>query len=425
VGYRWRDIPSLLRTPLGRFHFLHGIYQTAWPLFCGCAHVHRRTLARHARIIAVVGSFGKSTTTRAIHAAIGRNPESCSGRNALSFVAGAVLRIRARDRHAVIEVGIDRPGQMKKYARMLRPDITVVTSIGSEHNRSLKTIEVTRSEKAEMVRLLRPSGIAVMNGDDPNVVWMRTETRARVVTFGFGESNEVRATNITVDWPNGLCFTLHAAGETRLMKTRLLGKHMAYPILAAVAVSILEGFTLDQVISALEVLPPTPGRMETIPLANGATLVRDDFKSAIETIDAALDALAEIPATRRMVLLGEVSEPLGKSGPIYRRLGERIGQKVAHAIFVGASGPSRHFTRGLRRGGLSPEQLVYAGMNISRAVDSVREKLGPGDVLLIKGRDTQRLDRVALALTGRTVRCNLTFCDAKLRCQYCPMLERS
>ena len=425
MGYRWRDIPSLLRTPLGRFHFLHGIYQTAWPLLCGCAHLHRRTLARNARIIAVVGSFGKSTTTRAIHAALGGNPDSCSGRNSFSFVASAILRIRPRGRHAVIEVGIDRPGQMAAYARMIRPDITVVTSIGSEHNRSLKTLEVTRSEKVEMVRSLQPSGIAVLNGDDPNVLWMKSQTRARVITFGFGESNEVRATNITVDWPNGLCFILHAAGETRAVRSRLLGKHMAYPILAAVAVSLVEGFTLDQVITALEALSPTPGRMETVPLANGATIVRDDFKSAVETIDAALDALAEIPAARRIVVFGEVSEPPGKAGPIYRRLGERMAQKISRAIFVGASGPSRHFARGLRRGGLPREGLIHVGISISRAVDAVRENLGPGDVLLIKGRDTQRLDRVALALTGQTVRCKLSYCDAKLRCEHCPMLERA
>ena len=154
MRHRLRNLRVLLRTPLGRFELLHNFYHTAWPLLSRWAILHRQTLARNVRIIAVVGSFGKSTTTRAVHAALGGQPEAVSLWNGSSGVARAMLRIRPWGRHGVIEVGINGPGQMATYARLLRPDITVVTSIGSEHNRSLKTLETTRTEKAEMVRVL-------------------------------------------------------------------------------------------------------------------------------------------------------------------------------------------------------------------------------------------------------------------------------
>jgi UDP-N-acetylmuramoyl-tripeptide--D-alanyl-D-alanine ligase len=143
---------------------------------------------------------------------------------------------------------------------------------------------------------------------------MQCQTRARVITFGFAGSNDVRASDIALDWPRGMRLTLHAKGEMRVLRTSLAGKHMAYPILAAVAVALAEGFTLDEIIPRLEALTPTAGRMEAVPLANGAILLRDDFKSALETFDAALDTLSEIPARRRIVVFGEVSEPPGSQG---------------------------------------------------------------------------------------------------------------
>ncbi|MGH7927604.1 MAG: Mur ligase family protein, partial [Candidatus Binatia bacterium] len=328
------------------------------------------------------------------------------------------------DRHAVIEVGIDKPGQMARYARLVRPDIAVVTSIGSEHNRSLKTLEVTRSEKAEMVRILPGSGLAVLNGDDPNVLWMRSRTYARVITFGLADSNDVRASGIALDWPGGMRFNLHSAGETRALRTGLTGKHMVYPVLAAVAVSLAEGFTLDEIIPRLQALTPTPGRMEAVPLTNGAVILRDDFKSSLETMDVALAALSEIPAQRRIVVLGEITEPPGSQGPIYRRLGERVAHVASRVIYIGQSGAWSPFATGVKRAGFPRDGLINAGHTVSKAIEAVRENLGPGDVVLIKGRRNQRLERVSLALTGRTVRCDISFCDARAGCEKCPMLER-
>lgn len=424
MARRWKEIPSLLHTPVGRLQLLSGLKGHAWPILLRVATLYRRTFVRNVRIVAVVGSFGKSTTMRAVTVALGRNVYRRATINAKNAVAGAIFRLRAADRHTVVEVGIDKPGQMATYARLLLPNITVVTSVGTEHHRSLKTLETTRSEKAAMVRILPRSGLAVLNGDDPNVLWMQSQTCARVITFGFAESNDVRASDIALDWPSGMRFRLHAAGETRTLRTGLAGRHMVYPILAAVAVALAEGFTLDEIIPRLEALTPTPGRMEVVPLENGAILLRDDFKSALETIDAALDTLSEIPAQRRIVVFGEVSEPPASQGPIYLRLGERAARMASLAIFVGGGGVWNSFATGLKRGGLERDRLLNARNSVCKAIDIVREKLCPGDVVLVKGRDNQRLERVSLALMGRVVRCDIKVCNAPVRCQTCPMLEQ-
>jgi len=178
--------------------------------------------------------------------------------NSNASLARNILRVRPWDRHAVIEVAISKVGQMSKYAEIVRPDITVVTSIASEHNRSLGTLEVTRREKAEMVRVLDGKGVAVLNGDDPNVRWMARQTKAKVITFGIGDGNHVRASDIVFDWPNGTHFNLHMNGETHCVSTRLIGIHMVYPILAAAAVAFHEGLGIDHILRAVQKQEPTP-----------------------------------------------------------------------------------------------------------------------------------------------------------------------
>ncbi|MBC7790050.1 MAG: UDP-N-acetylmuramoyl-tripeptide--D-alanyl-D-alanine ligase [Anaerolineae bacterium] len=416
----FKDLPSL-RTPLGRFELARRIYHLAWPLLSVLATLHRRTLARNTRVIAVVGSFGKSTTMRATHAALGvTRPSSIA--NAGSSVARAVLRIVPGQRHAVIEVGIDRPGEMAPHSRTVRPDVTVVTSIGSDHNRSFKTLSDTRAEKVEMVRALPADGIAVLNGDDPNVLWMRSQTRARVITFGMHEANDVRGSDIALDWPHGSRFMLHVPGESRQLRIRLVGKPPVYAMLAAVAVAQSLGLSLDQIVPALEALAATPGRLELVRLASGAIILRDDYKASLETVDAALDVMAEIPG-RRLVVIGEIAEPVGSTRPIYRRMGERVGQLASRAIFLGGQTASS-FMAGARQAGLVRDSVIHA-RDVHQVIALLRDELAPGDTVLIKGRDTQRLDRITLALTGSDVRCELRFCNAYLRCAQCPMLNRA
>jgi UDP-N-acetylmuramyl pentapeptide synthase len=418
-----RDVPAMLCTPAGRLHVRHGIAYRCWPLLSPVARIYRHTLVRKTRVVAVVGSFGKSTTTRAIAAALGISGHDKMLSNSWSWIAFALLRIRPGQRHAVIEVGISRPGQMKQYALIVGPDITVVTAVGSEHNRSLGTLDATRAEKSWMLQVLPASGTAVLNGDDPNVMWMKHKTAARAVTFGFGAACDVRADDVRLDWPRGMRFRLTAFGEEREVAVRLIGRHMVYAVLAATVVARLEGIALDDALLPLRDLPPTPGRMEPVPLSNGATVLRDDFKSTLETVHTALDVLAQVPASRRIALLGAVSEPPGAQRPIYQALGERVAGIASHlVVFNHDFAP---YWSGARRAGMARTSVIDAGRTTRDAADALEKLLQPGDVLLIKGRGPEKLDRVRLILEGRAVRCDIRYCSFRtLECADCAMLER-
>lgn len=423
MRFRLRDLPAMLRTPAGRMHVRQGIAYRSWPLLSRLARLYRYTLVRKTRVIAVVGSFGKSTTTRAIAAALGVPEHGSMLSNSWSWIAFALMRIRPGQRHAVIEVGISKPGLMKGYARTVGPDVAVVTAIGSEHHVSLGTLEVTRAEKSWMLQVLPVSGAAVLNGDDPNVMWMKEKTRARVVTFGFGAECDVRADEVRLDWPRGTRFHLTAFGEERDVAVRLLGRHTIYAILAAIAVSHLEGYELDGTLARLRDLPPTPGRMDPVLLPNGVTVLRDDFKSTLETVHTALDVLAQIPASRRVVLLGSVSEPPGPQRPIYKALGERIAAIASHLVVFNHD--FEPVWSGARRGGMPRTSVTDAGHTARDAAEALSQLLHPGDVLLIKGRGPEKLDRVRLILEGRRVGCDIRYCSLRTQeCEQCPMLER-
>jgi UDP-N-acetylmuramyl pentapeptide synthase len=208
------------------------------------------------------------------------------------------------------------------------------------------------------------------------------------------------------------------------MRIRLFGHHMVYAVLAATAVGVADGRALDHMVPALEKLQPSPGRLELITLPSGAYILRDDFKSTLETINAALDVLEQIPARRRLVALGDVSEPPGSQGPIYRSIGARLAEIASWVIFICDQRGKQSYAAGAAREGMPRDAMLHAGKSVLKAAELLHSELKAGDVVLIKGRDNQRLDRITLALSGHNVRCDMSFCNlsSTRRCANCNLL---
>ena len=285
-------LPRLARSPAGRWILWHGMVFYAWPLLSAAARLYRRTAVARVPLIAIVGSLGKSTTAACVSGVLRLPRATRPELNGWSWVALAVLRMRPRQSAHVVEVGIDGPGQMARLADMLRPDVVVVTSITAEHNRSLPSLHVTRNEKVQMVRRLNSHGVAVLNGDDDNVRWMAKHSAARVVFFGLGEDNDIRACEIADHWPHGTSFTLRTVDTERQLRTRLVGIPGVYATLAAIAVGLQLQRELGDVLADLATLAPVDGRMCPVTLPSGALLISDEKNSSEESIRAGLDALA-------------------------------------------------------------------------------------------------------------------------------------
>jgi UDP-N-acetylmuramoyl-tripeptide--D-alanyl-D-alanine ligase len=422
MKYRGRDLPAMAATAAGRRLLKEGFAYRLWPFASFAARLYRKAVVRRTHLVAVTGSFGKSSTVRAIAAALDVRLGAGTRRNAWSYIAVALWRIRRGQPHAVLEIGISAPGQMVSYARTVVPDVVVVTSIGSEHRSELHTLETTRNEKARLVEALPATGTAILNGDDPNVGWMRGRTAARVVTFGLGEGCAVRGSDVALDWPRGLRLTVHADGETRELAAPLFGRKMAHALLAAVAVARHEGIGLDTIVARLRTVTPVPGRLEPVALPGGAIVLRDDHKASLETIYESFDTMMAIAAPRRIVLLGDQEEAQDDRATVGADLGRRVAAFADAFVYVGER--LEHYRSGALAGGMPASAIHDGGPTAASAAAVLAPLLTPDTVLLVKGRGVQMLDRVRLRLAGRTVRCDIPICRVlTYSCATCPMLE--
>lgn len=421
LRYRLRDLPAILRNPLGPEVVASGARMAAWPLLRPVAWLYRRAVLRRTRVVAVTGSFGKTTTFRAIAAALGS--PIAKGSNHKSGIARRLFNTDPVEAHSVLEVGIDGPGQMRGFARMIKPDIAVLCGIGSEHNRSLPTLQDTLREKAELLAALDDNGLAILNADDGLAISARERTAARAVLCGFSPKADVRAAGY-VSRPKGSVIQASVHGERIEVRTRLVGRQMVFPVLAALAAAQAEGVDLELAADRLASLEPAVGRMQVVELANGAVVLNDTHKGSFESFLAAVDAAAELPAKRRLLIVGDIEERPGTQSEVYGRLGESFA-RAADAWILHIGFDRQKLQAGARRAGFPPERIVDLGKDVLPAIKPIRKRIQPGDLVLLKGRNAQKLERILLALRGREARCAIQYCDRRgLGCMDCPLLGR-
>ncbi|MEJ0088688.1 MAG: Mur ligase family protein [Limisphaerales bacterium] len=420
---RFTDFLQVFALRNGLRIFFRQEYDGFGPRLRKLAGMHRRSLLRRPRIVAVIGSLGKTTTTRALNAALDCPNRNFSFSNYGASLAENLLRIRPWDVRSVLEVGISGPGPMASYAKMIRPDIVVVTSISSDHNRSFPTLLDTRAEKVKMVSPLPATSTVVLNGDDPNVRWMATQTQARVVTFGFNADNDFHAMNFETSADGTTSFEVELDGKIIRVQSRLPGRHMVYPSLAAVTVAHLEKMELSGVLKRLRDLQPTDSRMEIIQLDGGIRILNDSKKASIESIHAVLDTFAGLPAARKIIVLGKVEEPIGKPRDIYRELGKKMAGIASLIICIGDD-DLKSLRAAAVKAGMDFSAIHIHESRIEGVAEFLKGTLRSGDLVLVKGTSAQKLNRIVLQLMGKPVACNTKFCNVKVfSCNVCPLLN--
>jgi UDP-N-acetylmuramoyl-tripeptide--D-alanyl-D-alanine ligase len=394
----------------------------AWPVIYPLAWVWRRTVLRRRPLWAVTGSWGKTSTTAAAAVAAGR-PFDLNQPNYGSFLARALLRTRPGTAPLVFEVGISRPGQMRSYARLLKPDLVVLTAIGAEHLRAFHTQDRLAAEKALLPRAVPATGLVLVNGDDPRCVEIGAALAARTLRVGFTEGCDWRLEMTEEAFPSGATIRISGPLGQRLdLRSRWLGPDL--PRCAALgAVAALEsGVEAAKVGARLSELPPLGGRFQPSPLPGDAWLLDDSWKGFLPTAKAALAYLASLSDWRRIVVLGALDEPQGSQSAVYRELGEALATAADRALFIGPSTAFERLGSGFRKTGTAATLARFA--SVQAAAAALSTELKPRTVILLKGSHSQKLSRVGLLLKNDEVACQLTFCPARgLRCELCPRLQ--
>jgi UDP-N-acetylmuramoyl-tripeptide--D-alanyl-D-alanine ligase len=343
-------------------------------------------------VVGVTGSIAKTSTKEAIAAVLGatrRTLKTEGNQNNEIGLPLTLLRLGPEHRAAVLEMGMYVSGEIADLAAMARPSVGVVTAVQPVHLSRIGTIEAVERAKGELLEALPADGTAVLNADDPIVTRMDNRTIARSMRYGFGESADVRATDVISAGAAGMRFRLRTADGSREVAIPTLGRLSVHNATAGAAVGLAAGVDLDAIAGALAAGWAAPHRVELVRL-RGLTVIDDSYNASPGSMTAAIDLLEGLPG-RHVAVLGEMLELGDAHVPGHRAVGEVAGATVDLLIVVGDG--ATEMVAGALDAGMDPTR-VHAVPDAETALDALRPRIRDGDVVLVKASRGIGLDRL-------------------------------
>lgn len=365
------------------------------------AHLARDLRARAAvPVVAITGSVGKTTTkemTATLLASRGPVLKTEGNLNNQYGLPLTLLRLTPEHRYAVLELGMSAPGELRALSAIARPDLAVITQVAPVHLEFFGSLDEIAAAKAEILEGLGEAGVAILNGDDPQLRRVGPAHRGPLVWFGRDRAFEVSAEN----WRgtvHGMRFDLRLGGQTLDVALPLAGLHFLMNFLAAAAVAHRLGMEPQAIAEAALRMKAARHRGEVLRLGEGVTLLDDCYNSSPLAVEAALGALALAAGRRRLAVLGDMLE-LGPTGPaLHRELGARVASGLDALLAVGPLAKS--FLEGARQAGLDPASL-HAFPDSTAAAAALPDLVRPGDAVLVKGSRGVRMESIVEALAAR------------------------
>jgi UDP-N-acetylmuramoyl-tripeptide--D-alanyl-D-alanine ligase len=385
------------------------------------------------RVIAITGSVGKTSTKDAVFAVVAPGvrarkseksfnselglPLTILGRPnawgnplrwAENIIDGLIVLISSalpagRQRYPewlVLEVGADRPGDISSLESWLATDVAVITRLPEVpvHVEFFSSPQAVKEEKASLLNTLKPGGAAVLYGDDPEVAALRERVPgARVLTFGFSEGVDVRAHDVSLltgrrGEPAGMRALVRVEGHEGVLEIRgAIGAHAIMPALAAVAVGKVLGKDLPAIVLALKSYEPPRGRMRLVSGGKDTLIIDDTYNSSPAAVAAALDTLGALPHGRKIAVLGDMLELGRHSSTEHKKAGAKAAQTADLLVTVGFR--ARDIAQGAQDSGM-PEKLILQYEHAERAGKELKTFLEPGDIVLIKGSQSIRMEKI-------------------------------
>ncbi|GGX27495.1 UDP-N-acetylmuramoyl-tripeptide--D-alanyl-D-alanine ligase [Pigmentiphaga litoralis] len=352
-------------------------------------------------LIGVTGSNGKTTTKEmiaAILAAWHGEPARLATRGNLNNEIGVpltLLRLTASHQSAVVELGMNHPGEIAQLARVAAPTVGLVNNAQREHQEFMHTVEAVARENGAVIEHLPPDGVAVFPSDDPHTpIWMALAGARPCLRFGLdGHAEvtpEVTATGIDMQ-AFDTRFTLVTPAGSAPVVLAAAGQHNVRNALAAAACALAIGTPLAKVVDGLQAFAPVKGRMQRHALPSGGLLIDDTYNANPDSARAAIDVLASLPSPRVLVL-GDMGE-VGNDGPaMHREVGEYARACGIDAVF--ALGDATRdtvaaFNADADGNGVHADRVE----DLAPAIQAVQ----PASVL-VKGSRFMRMERVVAAL---------------------------
>jgi len=362
--------------------------------------------ANHVQVIAITGSIGKTSTKEAIFKVVGSKFDVYSSKKSFNTEFGlsltvlqevesgfsspiAWLRILKRVlfsrkkayKRIVLEMGADKPGDIKKLVKIAPPKIAVVTTVRPVHLApgQFTSLEAIAKEKGQLVAHLPKEGMAILNNDDELVRNM--PTIAGKLTYGVKNEAMLRGSEVRAS-AKDLQFTATYQGQSAEFKVPVLGEFQVYVLLPAIAVGLQLGMKLSECAAALADFTLPAGRMNPIAGINKSQIIDSSYNASPSTVATALDLLSHIKAGRKVAALGTMNELGEMTHSAHIEIGRKAAQVADLLVAVGHEAPA--IKQGALKGGMKDSQ-IFTFFDSEEAGRFLQGTLKSGDLILVKG----------------------------------------
>ena len=353
------------------------------------------------KVAAITGSNGK-TTTKEMAASIlsltANTKKSPGNFNNLIGLPLTILSLEEDHRLAVLEMGMNRPGEISRLTQIAHPDIGLITNAARAHLEGLGDLQGVIKAKGELLKVMSEDSIAILNGDGELYDQLAPAFKGELVRFGLGKANQIRAGNIKALGPRAQAFDIYLKNERVPAKIRLPGIHNVCNAVGAAAIAYCLSVSKELIVQGLEEFVPLKGRFQITDLNGGIQVIDDTYNANPSSLSAALQTVEDLRAEKQglVVGFGEMMELGQEASKCHVDAGKRIADTGArYLVALGEHGAN--VIEGACQGGMKRVQTRLA-TNHAEMIDALQANVRGNDIVLLKGSRKVALDTVVEAM---------------------------
>lgn len=370
-----------------------------------------QTLAYHVRkrwgktLVAISGSIGKTTTREFVATLLSQRFNVVQSPRNLNNQIGvplSLLQLAEEHQLALVELGMNHPGELRALMKICRPDSALLTNVAAVHLEFFSDLDEIAAAKGEILEELPQRGKLFFNADDPRLSRLAATYSGEKVSFSLENQAGIRVLDYRFDGLGEMSFEIDARGERLTAKVPFVGKHFLYNIAAAVAVAVTFGLSPDEICDGIGRLkvPSMRGRVHRVgekEKGGSITLWDDSYNSNPQALKIVLETVGQFSGfSRKLLALGQMLELGSRSPEFHRQAGQQVVQCDAD-LLVTVGKDARYIGQGAKEKGFPPEKIAHFEGS-REAADFLVEELGRGDFLLVKGSRRVRMDQIVLVI---------------------------
>jgi len=402
------------------------------------ASLSRRVIKKYRpTIIGITGSMGKTSTKEAIFNVVSQKyrarrseknfnnefglPLTVLGSDSpakspfkwLALLAKAGLMILSNQKYPqilVLEMGVDRPGDMDYLLSIVRPNIAILTGIGSSHMEFFKDTGELGREKGKIASLLGPGDTFIVNADNAEALKRKDGVKGKIITYGIKGNADISPSDIqeNLQEPYGTQFSVIIDGNKINARVKALGESHLSALIAACAVAQALKIEKDLVLKGLQEYKPAPGRLNIITGIKHSVIIDDTYNSSPDPVKAALRLLRKIPSEYKIAVLGDMLVLGNISVQSHREIGEAAAAAgLSRLVTVGPGG--KIIAEGAAAAGFNRE-LILCFDTADEAKKPLQELMRPGSLVLIKGSQGMRMEKITKEVMAEPMRAPELLC---------------